>query len=184
MYDKLKEIIYHKAQLDHYNSSENSFYIKETDRSAICKKVTLLKFESENTTFGFELDCKNVRCRGIHKISPYFENGKDLDKGNDAIIFTTINSQHYVFICDLKDGARGYTKQFQSSSCFVDYLRSILKRVHGFNLDNIIFKYLIFSTKGSATTVTNGKYPSKNVHGFDTYNINCKKGKYYIESFI
>ena len=179
MYEILKDIIYDKAQLKNYNSSKNSFYIKENDKLAKCKKIELLKFESENTTFGFELDTK-----GIKKVSQYFENNKGLDKGNDAIIFTTLNSKQYIFICELKDGGKGYLSQFKSSSCFIDYLKSILKNFYNKNLDNTIIKYIVFSKHAQQMNVTKGKYITTNISGFDIYHVNCKSGKYYIESFI
>ncbi len=179
MYEILKDIIYKKSQLNSYNSNENSFYIRENDSLAECKRVDLLKFESENTTFGFELDCKSIK-----KISLYFENGKNLDKGNDAIIFTTIKNQKYVFICELKDGAKGYVNQFKSSYCFVEYLKAILQNIYNKDIGNIIVKYILFSKKGSIKTQTNGKYISSIQQGIEIYHVNCKKKKYYIESFV
>ncbi len=184
MYDVLKDIIFDKAQLKHYNSSENSFYIKETDKLAKCKRIEFLKFESEETTFAFELDSKHIRCAGSHKISPYFENNKGLDKGNDAIIFTKVKGENYIFICELKDGAAGYISQFKSSSCFVEYLKSILKTFNNIKVDTIIVKYIVFSTKATAVNPTNGKYISNVQNGFDVYHVNCSRGRYYIESFI
>lgn len=184
MYDQLKNIIYDKAHLKHYDSNIDSFYIKESDKLAKCKRIELLNFESEDTTFGFELDCKKIKCRGIHKISSYFENNKGLDKGNDAIIFTTLKDKHYVFICELKDGGKGFISQFKSSSCFVDYLKSILKRFKNINTNDLIFKYIVFSMNGSLKTTTQGKYISSIQEGFDVYHVDCSKKKYYIESFI
>lgn len=181
MYEILKSIIYEKAQLKNYDSSENSFYIKETDKLAKCKKVELCKFESESTTFGFELDTK-----GIKKISLYFENNKGLDKGNDAIIFTTIKSQQYIFICELKDGgkAKDFIPQFKSTKCFVAYIKSILKTFYEKDIDNIIIKYLVFSKVAKKLVNTGGKYMATKQNGFEIFHINCDKGKYYIESFI
>ena len=183
MYDDLKDIICSKAHLNHYNSGNNSFYIKETDRLAKCKRIDLLEFESEDTTFGFELDCKKIKCGGIHKISPYFENKKGLDKGNDAIIFSTIKEKKYVFICELKDGGKGFISQFKSSSCFVDYLKSILKRYKNIDISNLIFKYIVFSQYGSLHKTTKGKYKSSVQEGFEIYHVKCEQAKYYIECF-
>lgn len=88
MYEKLKYIIKKEAILKNYNSSINSFCIKENDKLAKCKRVELVGFENESTTFCFELDSKdkNIKCGKYHKLSPYFNDGIDLDKGNDAII--------------------------------------------------------------------------------------------------
>lgn len=186
MYDILKSIIYSKAQLKNFNSSDNSFFIKETDRLAKCKRVDLLKFESKDTFFSFELDSDKVKCGKAQKISPFFENKKGLDKGNDAIIFTTLKEKQYIFICELKDGGkpRDFIPQFKSSKCFIDYLKSILKTFHNINIDNITIKYIVFSTVAKQLTATNGKYISTPQNGFDVFHINCSRKKYYIESFI
>lgn len=183
MYDILKDIIFDEAQLKHYDSSKNSFYIKENSE-ALCKRIDLMCFESEETTFGFELDNKNIKYKGIHKVSPYFMNGKGFDKGNDGIIFTTIKDKHYVFICELKDGGKGFISQFKSSSCFVDYLKAILKRYYEINIDSICMKYIVFSNKGSLVQTTKGKFISNKKEKMDIYHVNCSRKKYYIESFI
>lgn len=185
MYEILKDIIYTKAQLNQYNSSRNSFYIKENDSSAKCKKVDLLKFESKDTTFAFELDSKKTKCGTAQKISPFFENKRGLDKGNDAIIFTKIKDNDYIFICELKDGGKpkDYMAQFKSSKCFVDYLKSILKTLYSVNIDSVLVKYIVFSKIAKKTTTTNGKYISTLQDGLEIYHVHCDK-KYYIESFI
>lgn len=186
MYSTLRNIIYNKAHLDNFNSSDNSLHIREADKSAKCVRIDLLKFESETQTFAFELDSKNIRYRGIHKISPYFENGKGLDKGNDALIFTKIRDKNYLFICELKDGGKpsDFIPQFKSSKCFVKYLKSILKEFYKINIDNIVIKYLVFSKVSPQITPTSGKYKSSDIKGFDVYHLNCCRKKYYIESFI
>lgn len=116
MYDVLKDIIHKDAQLKNYNSSNNNFFIKESEENAKCKKITLCNFESEAITMGFKLDSKSksIKCGRLHKISPYFADGKNLDKGNDGIIFTTLDNKQYVFICELKDGGKGYMEQFKN----------------------------------------------------------------------
>lgn len=183
MYNILKEIIYDKAQLKNYNSKENSFYIKETAQVE-CKRIDLLHFESEDSTFGFELDSKKIRCKGIHKISPYFENGKGFDKGNDGIILTTIKNQQYIFICELKDGAQGFISQFKSSWVFIDYLKSILKVYYDIEMNNSNIKFIVFSKKGSLNTNVKGKFNLTKQNGIDFYHLPCSRKYYYITSFI
>lgn len=189
MYSVLKDIIFDKAQLKNFyvspHNGKNCFSIKETSPSAKCKKIDLVGFESENTTFAFELDSKQAKCGRIAKISPYFENKKGLDKGNDGIIFTTLKGKKYVFICELKDGGKGHIAQFKSTSCFVDYLKSILKRFYNVDVSNLIFKYIVFSKYGTVQKDTRGNYMSKTQSGFEVYNMKCcDKAEYYIESFI
>lgn len=154
MYEILRQIIKNEAVLKNYDSSINSFYIKENDKLAKCKKVDLLGFEDENTTFCFELDSKNkeILWNKLHKLSPYFNNGIGLDKGNDAIIFTKIESKDYIFISELKDDSKSseIVKQLKSSTCFVEYLKSILKNIYNVrNTEQIVIKYLVFSMSGN-----------------------------------
>lgn len=184
MYGKLKDIIYNKAHINTFHLSrthqKNCFILKESAVGAKCQEVSLIGFEDSLTTFGFELDTK-----GIKKISQYFENGKGLDKGNDGIVFTTLKNKRYVFVCELKDGAKGHIAQFKSTSCFVDYLKSILKRFHDIDTDDLIFKYIVFSKYGTNTKDTKGRYIHRSRDGFDVYNMKCcDKVEYYIESFI
>ena len=184
MYEKLKDIIYKKSQINTFHLSrtynKNCFILKETSKDAKCQEITLIGFENISTTFGFELDTV-----GIKKISQYFENGKGLDKGNDGIIFTKLKDKNYVFICELKDSAKGHISQFRSTSSFVDYLKSILKRFYEIETNDLIFKYIVFSKYGKNTKNSKGKYISRNIEGFDVYNMKCcDKVEYYIESFI
>lgn len=184
MYTVLKDIIYNKAHLSGVylgqHNSKKCFILHEKSQDAKCKEVNLVGFESEDTTFGFKLDMK-----GIKKISPYFENKKGLDKGNDGIIFTTIADKKYVFICELKDGGRGHIAQFKSTSCFIDYLKAILKKIHKIDTSDLIFKYIVFSKEGRVSKDTSGRYISRNIDGLDVFNMQCcSKAEYYIESFI
>jgi len=186
MYLKLKDFIYPKAHLNNFNSSNNSFYIKETDPSAKCRRIDLLKFESQSNFFAFALDSSSVKCGTSQKISPFFTNKKGLDKGNDALIFTRIKDNDYVFICELKDGGKvkDFIPQFKSSTCFIEYIKSILKRFYGIKTDNLIFKYIVFSCVAPQLDTTDGKFISTKIDDFDVYHVNCTNKNYYIESFI
>ncbi|MEV9527372.1 hypothetical protein AB0W38_02080 [Aliarcobacter butzleri] len=189
MYGKLKYIIKKEAILKNYNSSINSFCIKENDKLAKCKKVELVGFENESTTFCFELDSKdkNIKCGKYHKLSPYFNDGIDLDKGNDAIIFTRIENIDYIFISELKDDSKSseIIKQLKSSTCFVEYLKSILKNIYDIeNVDKIIIRYLVFSMSGNnlrPTGMTRRKAINKS--GLSIYFSNCCE-RHNIKSFI
>jgi len=186
MYDKLKDFIYNKAHLNNFNSSNNSFYIKEIDPSAKCRRVDLLKFESEDNFFAFALDSDKAKCGASQKISPFFTNKKGLDKGNDALIFTKIKGDDYIFICELKDGgkAKDFIPQFKSSACFVDYIKSILKNFYDIQSNNLIVKYIVFSNVASQLDTTDGKFISTPIKGFDVFHVNCEIKNYYIKSFI
>ena len=187
MYEILKKIIKDEAILKNYNSSKNSFYITEDDKLAKCRRVDLLGFENENTTFIFQLDCKKIRCQQKHKLSPYFNDGIDLDKGNDAIIFTRIDGIDYIFISELKDDSKSgeIIKQLKSSTCFVDYLKSILKNIYNFrNIDKVEIKYLVFSMSGNNLRPT-GTTRRRGIEkeGLLIYFSNCCE-KHNIKSFI
>ena len=143
-------------------------------------------FENENTTFIFQLDCKKIRCQQKHKLSPYFNDGIDLDKGNDAIVFTRIEGIDYIFISELKDDSRSseIIKQLKSSTCFIDYLKSILKNIYSLNIDKIEIKYLVFSMSGNnlrPTGTTRRRVIEKD--GLFIYFSNCCE-KHNIKSFI
>ncbi len=172
MYRFLKEIIKKEAILEHYNSFENSFYIKEDDPSAKCRRVELLGLETPETTLCFELDSKKIKCDNKHKLSPYFNDGKNLDKGNDAILFTQINSNNYIFIIELKDDSTNskLVRQLKSSTCFVDYLKSILKNIYDVNISNIVPIYLVYSEHGNNLRSTgNSRSKPKNFMGLDVF---------------
>lgn len=189
MYDTLKIIIKNEAILKNFNSSEQSFHIKENDKLAKCQRVDLVGFENENTTFCFELDSKSkeIKCNRLHKLSPYFNDGIDLDKGNDAIIFTRVEEKDYIFISELKDNSANseIIKQLKSSTCFVDYIKSILKNIyHIKNIDKIIVKYLVFSMSGNNLRLT-GATRNKSIEkdGLLIYFSNCCN-KHHIKSFM
>lgn len=186
MYSELKAFIYQEAHLKNFNSSDNSFYIKENDSGAKCKRIDFLKFESESNFFAFALDSDKVKCGKCQKISPFFTNKKGLDKGNDALIFTQIKGKDYIFICELKDGGkpRDFIPQFKSSLCFVDYLKSILKNFYDKKTVDSMVKYVVFSQVAHQLGTTDGKFISTTIQGFDIYHVNCSIKHYYIESFI
>jgi len=186
MYDRLKDFIYSESHLNNFNSSNNSFYIREDDKSAKCKRIDLLKFESEVSFFAFALDSKKTKCGTSQKLSPFFTNKKGLDRGNDALIFTKIEGSDYIFICELKDGgkAKDFIPQFKSSTCFVDYIKSILKNFYGIQSSNLIVKYIVFSNIASQLDTTDGKFIFTTIQGFDVYHVNCEIKNYYIKSFI
>ncbi len=189
MYEILKQIIKDEAILKNFNSSENSFFIKENDSLAKCRKVNLLGFENESTTFCFELDSKKttIKCGKLHKLSPYFNDGINLDKGSDAIIFTQINNRNYIFISELKDDSNNskIIKQLKSSTCFVDYLKSILKNIYEIsNTEQMAIKYLVFSRSGNNLRPTGAtRAQPKEKDGLSIYFCNCSD-KHYINKFI
>lgn len=188
MYDSIRSIIKNDAILNNFNSSQNSFIIKELDVLAKCNKVELIGFENEATTICFELDSKNknLKCNRLNKLSPYFKDGIDLDKGNDAIIFTKIDSKDYIFICELKDDSnhRELIKQFKSSTCFLDYLKSILKNIYNKNVDCVSVKYLVFCKHGNNLKPTgNCRNVPKVIGGLPIFFKNCSL-KHNIKSFL
>ncbi len=189
MYNALKEIIKDEAILSNrFNVGDKSFYIKEDDPSAKCRRVTLTNFDSESTTFGFELDCKhrNIKCKNMQKKSPYLKDGKGYDSGNDAVIFANLNGNDYIFIIDLKDNSnnRDKLKQLKSSTCFVDYLKSILKIFHQKNIDRIKPIYIIFSEHGNNLRATGGKKTPSQVGDFYVYHEPCKQSHFSIKRYI
>lgn len=115
--------------------------IKETKAQAKCRKIELTGFQ-KGKIVSFSLDAK-------HKISEYINKScKDITKGCDAVIFAEIKNKNYILICELKsDDPKGCDKQFISSSCFVDYIDSILKKFYGKNFSDFVLEYILFTTK-------------------------------------
>lgn len=186
MYSKLLEIIRKEAILKQFDSSKNTFHIKETDKLSKCKNVTLIGFEDENKTFCFELDSKNIKCNKLHKLSPYFNDGLDLDKGNDAIIFAHLDNKNHIFICELKDDSKSneIIKQLKSSTCFIDYLKSIFKNIYGINIDSIPIYYLLFSSHGNNLRPTGkSRAKPKEIDGLKIFFNNCQQ-EHHIKKFI
>ena len=179
IYKVLSTIIWNKAHLNNYISSKKQFYITERDKSAKCKKVYLCNLD-EKKLFAFKLDIKNKK-----KISNYFENGMNLDKGNDAIIFTEIDNQKYIFICELKDGGKNFINQFKSSKSFVEYLLAILRNFYNIKIELKDFKiiFILFS-KGVNMSTTKGKYIPIKKDNLLIYKVPCTKSYFYIQSFI
>ena len=175
----LKQIIYKNAILNNFIDSDNSFYIKEDDKLAKCKRINLKGFKKESL-FAFRLDVKNIK-----KISNYLSNKEGFDKGNDAIIFNQLDSQNYIFICELKDSGKGYLTQFKSSISFVEYILSILKNFYGINvaLKDFNIVYIVFANKDEMRT-TKGKIIPTRQDGFEIYKLDCRKKNFYVQSLL
>jgi len=109
----------------------------------------------------------------------------NLDKGNDAIIFTEIDNQKYIFICELKDGGKKFINQFKSSKSFVEYLLAILRNFYNIKIELKDFKiiFIIFSKDVNIPT-TKGKYIPIKKDNLLIYKVPCTKSYFYIQSFI
>ncbi len=168
--DSLKDIINDNAHIQLDNSS-HELTIKETAKDAMLKQV-VLSGVATNTTFAWKLDWKS-------KLSPYFEDGKDLDKGCDAIVVTKIKSQWYIFIVELKSKAKRKVtrirKQFKSSLCFVEYIKAILRTIYKDNtLNNAKTRCALFSNDASNLPKTRDEYrsTSKKIDGISIKHLN------------
>ncbi len=172
--DRLKDIINDNAHIQ-LDDSSRKLTIKESDKVASLKQVALSGVAT-NTTFAWKLDWKS-------KLSPYFEDGKDLDKGCDAIVVTKIKSQWYIFIVELKsrakrNGAR-ICKQFKSSLCFVEYIKAILRTIYKDNtLNNAKTRCALFSNDASnlrKTSEYRSTSKTKKIDGISIKHLNKQK---------
>lgn len=150
--NSLKRIIQKKYEIPitPINSLNSSVIIKETKPDAKLKRVEITGFALENT-YAFTLDIEE---RDKHKktISKYFSfSEENINKVCDAVIFTKLNHQDYIFFCELKSEKpkeKDYMIQYQNSTLFIDYLIKIL---NSFYLPDYPIKptkkYILFDTK-------------------------------------
>jgi len=93
-------------------------------------------------TFAFKLDVEGKR------ISEYLNpSAPTINKGCDGIIFTCLENEWYVFICELKSGSpveKNYLLQFRNSHIFVKYISSILQEFYAMSLETFSVKYILF----------------------------------------
>ena len=75
---------------------------------------------------------------------------KPINKGCDGIIFTYLNGNGYVFICEMKSEKphqADYIQQFRNSSVFIKFINVILNEFYGFSITEFEIRYILFDKK-------------------------------------
>jgi hypothetical protein len=151
----------------------NTIVIREEKANAKLKKVTLYGFDDH--TFAFKLDAKDkLDIRKTIRISEYLNpnSNKDINRGCDGIIFTSIKGAGYVFICELKSQVphkSDYIQQFRNTTVFIEFIAAILNEFYGVNLmDHFQIKYILFDKKkkfgATSTDRTQKIHPQKELY--------------------
>lgn len=121
--------------------------LEENDPSATLRRVELRNFLRDNT-FTFKLDAEGK------PISNYLHpSTSKINKACDAIIFTKIEEQYYIFLCELKSkkpNIQDCIIKYRNSELFVRYLVSILERFYDVNL-KFQYRFILFDTKKRTT---------------------------------
>ena len=98
--------------------------LHETDSSAILKKVTIAGLDI-NYSFAFNIDIPNDK---NYVLSSFLNKEYGLRKVCDGVIFTLVENELVVYLCELKSTVpKGYINKFRSSETFIFYLEKIAK---------------------------------------------------------
>ena len=94
----------------------------------------------------------NFRDKHKKTISKYFSfSEENINKVCDAVIFTKLNHQDYIFFCELKSEKpkeKDYMIQYQNSTLFIYYLIKVLNSFYLLNYPiKPTKKYILFDTK-------------------------------------
>lgn len=144
------------------NDTDKSIIIKETQKDAKLKKVTICDISEQ--TVGIKMDAygKNI-CN-------FFNNGrKNINKGSDALIYTKcvgslyentkFLNEKYIIIIDLKSNApKGFDLQMKSTKAFTEYVKAIFNEFYTDNdLANFKTIFVLFSSKNKIKSYTRRK---------------------------
>jgi len=127
--------------------------LHETDNSAKLRKVTIAGLDI-NSSFAFNIDIPNDK---NYVLSPFLSDEYGQRKVCDGVIFSLVEGELIVYLCELKStDPKGYVNKFRSSETFIFYLEKIAKEFSDFN-KHIIIKRLLFDIKTSKSkTLTKG----------------------------
>ena len=127
------------------DTSVNTCKVKEQDRSAKLKEVTLKYMDSEAFFFSPEIGKGKA---GV--MSPLLAKSGVHNATCDAVAILVTKQGKYIVLIELKsDRPKGYREQFHSTRCFIEYIRILLKEFHMCNLDNYQYRYLLLTTSQS-----------------------------------
>ncbi len=171
----LKTVINQKYELKIIddNPNDSRIIITEEHPQAKLDEVEIKGFQS-SLTYGFKLDLDNER------ICNYFApNAPIINKACDGIIFTQLNEQNYIFLCELKSQRfkeEECVLKYKNSELFIDYLLNILRKFYELDQANsFIYKYVLFdikkNTKKSFKTPTKRQKGQTEVFRHDRFNL-------------
>ncbi len=143
-----------------YDSFHGRLFLSEKDKNSEIRKVEITGFDSK---------CLAFRLDGLKK--PYQthlylkKSAPDIHKGCDGVLIFRFNGKGYILVCELKSRyVRRFENQFHSSSAFVDYLSSLVKRfgngdMSGFKRRSVLFTTRAFANKNPLIRKPTSKGP-------------------------
>lgn len=138
----------------------NSILLKEDKLDAKLKKVTILRANPPFATIKLDAFDPN-------RLSEYLNpTTAKINKGCDGIIFIEIEQKGYIFFCELKSlhpKMKDVKEQFESATCFVDYLESLLKTFEGTDLREFEKKYILFQKTNDKEKENLSNFSNKNI---------------------
>lgn len=143
--------------------------IKESGVDAKLKKVDIMGV-NVNSTVAFKLDYYN-------QLTPYLNRSeKNINKGCDAIIFTQVNNQNHLLICELKSYAPkevDFVAKMKNSSIFLECISALLRTFFPSDLASFKKKYILFYLKkiNKRTTLPRQMITSERLNGIIIHKV-------------
>jgi len=151
------------------NPTQGRYIIREDNKTSRLKEVVIEGLNHENTVV-FKPD-------KYYPILPHVNTTiKDISKASDAVIFTNINEQIYIFICELKSGnfkRKEIEAKFLNTTYLVEHLQKLCKQHINPKIkmkDANKFNYILFHSKRKKANI--GKTT------FEDFTINIYYGQY------
>jgi len=120
---------------------QNELVIKETDRSATLKKITLTNLSSQFAAFFPE--------KAKPKICAMLSSTGDYQKAADALIFLCHNGINYILICELKSGTTSrLSAQLKNTASIADFITALSKHHHGLTLPAWQMRFIVLTKRG------------------------------------
>lgn len=143
IYKTLNKVINEKVIIS-INQEKKNIIIKESEQEAKLKRIIIEGFTNADKFIAFKLDYKR-----FSTLSPYLNKSqKHIHKGCDAVIITEIDTEKYIFFCELKsDSPKGYKDQFLSSHAFIDYIDSLVEKFFDCSIKAFKKIYLLFTSR-------------------------------------
>ncbi len=157
--EAIKQIIKQDAILA--DGAQASHAIIEEKNEAKLKKLTISELKPEHLVIGLD-EARKLSCDArISCMSPIFEASSvyDHNRACDAVLLEEKeDGKCKITYIELKsDSPSGYEGQFQSSSCFMLYIKEILGKLCDIKMDITQEKFVVFHTDRSDGIVSINK---------------------------
>ena len=122
-------------------SGQTQLIIKETDRMATLKKVTITNINNEFAAFTPEK---------ASQVSAMLSSCGDYQKAADCLVFLRHNEKNYILVCELKSGTtKRLVGQLRNTAAIADFITSLCKHHHDLSFDQWNMRFIVLKSKGS-----------------------------------